>query len=474
MHKHIYRHWAGWVAAVAVILGAAAAGADTISLKDGRTVQGQFFRQGNHYVIQPYSGSPFSVSIGDVTGIVLGPSPHSKEAKGHHWNVLHYKISRSANLPNIISGLRRFIRKYPHSPSLPRARKALIKYRQYQKLNLVKFSGHWMSASTLAKLKRQSDQKLRAALAAFDQGLIAKSLLMTRGAIKTYPESADAWVVAGVIEARLNRLQAALRDFTNATKLAPEKIAALTDAAVVNYKIHRQPRALLLYTHALTFDSGNRLLLDNVYAALRKYRRDRKNPLYRNLAAIFTTADVAMEARMAKQGLYRVGGTWVNAKAHKKLAARLAVFKQQKNIVQANYDSTVLALKSVNAQLRQTNIQIANLQTLINSLQIEQGALSYQTGYIDLNAQSALNLNIANLAQAQARQMKLQNQRIAILAGLENIRLQAKHLEKSGPGVALSGKQRMLLPRHFAPVPPPISVHAINPAAVPDAAPTPP
>lgn len=432
--------------------------ADTITLKGGKSVNGSFYRQGDKYIIEPYKGAAFAVPVGDVTGIVLAPNPDSKQAKGHQWNLIKYQISRSGNLPSIVAMLRKFIAANPHSKSLAQAQKELIRYRQYQKLHLIKLGQKWLSPSELASIKHHVNQLLKTAVQLYAHGRLTQSLNAAKGATILLPTSAHAWVVTGVIDYRLNHLPAARHSFARALKLAPNNISALNDAAILNFKIHRQPRSLVLFGKALAIDAGNRQLLDNIYATLRAYKSNRKSLLFANLRRSFKSADHAMAVRLARRGLYRVGGTWVNDKVYKKVATKLAAYEQQKQAIQANYNSTVLALKSVNAQIRQTNVQINNLQNVIGSLQVQQNFLAYQAGYYDYGAQAALSMNLATLARAQAHITKLQNQRIAILAGLANIRAQARAFQKSGPGVVLDGRQKMLFPKKIAPLPQPLAI----------------
>ena len=435
---------------------AASVSADIITLKNGHSISGSFYRQGSKYIIEPYHGASFSVPVAEVTGVVLAPNPDSSQAKGRKWNLLTYQISRSNSLPHIVAMLRSFIAANPHSASLDKAQKALIQYRQYQKLHLIKLGIKWISRSQLAEIKAKVVNALRTAVKLYHLGRLSRSLQLAHEATLMLPSCADAWIVKGVIEYRLNHLQEALKNFRTARRLSPHHITALNNSAVINFKIRRQPRSLLLFNRVLKLDSGNRQVLDNVYAALRAYKGNRRTVLFKNLRRSFTSADRAMAARMARRGLYRVGGTWVNAKTYKILAVKMGIFKQKKRALQAEYESTVLALKSVVAQIRQTDAQIASIQNAIGTLQAQQVINAYQYNYYDYGTQAAMNMYMANLAQAQSQKMKLENQRIAILAGVAGIRSQARALEKSGPGIALSGRQILLFPAKFQPTPEPM------------------
>lgn len=465
------RTWStiGLLLAISVVTAAmcTATHADTIILKGGKSVSGNFYRQGSRYVIEPYHGAAFSVPVSDVTGIVLAPNPNSEKARGYQWNLVKYNISQSDNLPKIENMLRQFIAAHPQSTFLSSARKALIKYRQYQKLHLIKLGKKWISPYALTALKQDVDKKLRAAVQLYERGRLTRALKVARHATLQLPSSAHAWVVTGVVEYRLNRLPSARHDLAKALRLASDNIAALNDAAILNFKTHQQPRSLVLFGKALAIDAGNRQLLDNIYATLRRYKADRKSPLFINFRRNFKMANHAMEVRLARRGLYRLGATWVNAKIYKKAAAKLTAFQEQKQAIQSSYDSAVLAFKAVEAQIRQTNAQIVNLQNVIGNLQVQQNFLAYQTGYYDYGAQAALSMNLATLAQAQAHVTQLENQRISILAGLASIRAQARAFQKSGPGVVLDGRQEMLFPRKFAPVPKPLAMpnHLLRPHA---------
>ncbi len=451
------------LAGVLITLVTVSVHADTITLTDGRTIQGHLDRVGNNYVIKPNHGSAFEVPVKDLAGIELGgPSTPATAAK-NAFSALQYHIGREANLDAIIKSISRFITHYPHSALLGKAHTELIKYKQYHALGFVRFAGKWMASKQVKTLMAHAADSAQAALAYYHAGKFNAARAAAVTAREINPDNSQAMIILGALDYRAGNLPGAARHFAGVLSKHPKNVIANNDMAITVYHQRQQPRALVYYRKALNLDSGNRLLLDNIFIALNHYSGNHVALLYRNLSKMFTLADVKMQTAMAKQGLYRIGATWVPLAIHNQMSAKLAAYEKQKNVLQAQYDSARLYLQGVQQQIQQLVAQINSLNTSIGYLQVQQNYSYLQTGYMDLNYQALMSGYMAQLTEAQTQRSKLQGREISTITAMRQMRLQAKLLQKSAPARAFMVHQRIMLPGDLAHVPPPAPLMVAGP-----------
>ncbi len=451
------------LAGVLIALAAASVHADTISLTDGRVIQGHLERHGNKYLIYPDHGAAFAVPVKDLAGIELGgPSTPATAAK-NAFGSLQYDIGRATNLDAIIKSISAFITQYPHSTLRAKARAELMTYKQYRALKFVRFANKWMAPDQVKIRKAQAAGSAQAALADYHAGKFSAARTAAAAALKINPDSSRAMIILGALDYRAGNLPGAERYFTAVLSRHPKSVIADNDLAITAYHQRQQPRALVYYRKALNLDSGNRLLLDNIFIALNHYSGNHVALLYRNLSNIFTQADIKMQAVMAKQGLYRLGATWVPQAIHEQMSVKIAAYEKQKNALQAQYDSAQLYLRGVQQQIQQLVAQINSLNTSIGYLQVQENYSYLQTGYADLNYQALISSYMAQLADAQAQRTKLQSREVSTITAMQQMRLQAKLLQKSAPARAFLVHQRMMLPGDLTHVPPPAPLMVAGP-----------
>lgn len=427
--------------------------ADLITLKDGRIINGRLYRDADEYIIAPTVGQPFKVALNQVVGITLQTTASPAQQAAENWQYVRSQTNLSGNLSQIIRLLHGFIIKYPSSPKVPSARKYLAQFRHYQKVGFVHLGGHWISPDQRDKLLALCAGQTAEAQKLLVAGKLAQAEAHINAALQVDPKNVNGLILRGIIAYQRNHIQTASQSFTAAVTAAPKNIVALNDQAITLFRQRRQPAALVAYQKALHIDNGNRMLLDNVAAALQVYKKPQRSPLYRNLKASFQLADQHMQARMARHGLYRFGAGWVDEKTEHILKRRLAQYRSRKSAMDAQYQINLVALQSVNTQIANVNQQINALINAINIMQINQGAIINQTGGYDLGNQAIVYSDVAALSQAQNMQLQLVAKRVSILAGIKSLKIQAAHLEKHAPRLALRPTQYMMLPTDQTDVP---------------------
>ncbi len=438
--------------------------ADLITLKGGQVINGRLYRDSDQYIIAPTKGQPFKVPLNDVTGITLQSTASPAKQAANDWVYTQTQVKQSRSLPVIISDLKAYIGKHGKSPEVKAAKKSLAVYLKYQKSGYISVAGRWISPAARRKLLALCAGQNATAEKLVVAGKLAQAHEHVAAALQVDPTNPDALILQGVIDYQRNEIQAASRAFAAAEKSNPKDIVALNDQAITNFRQRRQPAALVAYQKALHIDNGNRMLLDNIAAALEIYKKSKRTGLYRNLRASFTLADNRMKISMAKKGLYRFGSGWVDAKTEKTLEKRMTEYQSQKAALESQYQMNLVALQSVNLQIYNVNRQINALLEAVAILQVNQGSVVTQTGMIDLGNQAVLDSDVAALTQAQSVQMQLSGKRVSILAGIKSLKLQAALLEKHAPQLAVKPTQFMMLPmdRTDVPLPPLLPVTAIT------------
>ena len=443
------------LAGVLIVSLASVLHADTITLTDGRVIQGHLDRNGHKYIITPNQGPVFEVPVKDLAGIELGGPATPATAAKNAFTALQYHISRQTSLDTIIQSISDYIAHYPHSAFLKKAQTQLTKYKQYRSLGFVRFAGRWVSAQQVEALKAKSAAKMETALTNYHAGKFEAARALAEAALKINPSDGKALIILGALDYRAGNFTAAARHFSKVLAKNPKNVIANNDLAITVYHQRQQPRALVYYRKALNLDSGNRLLLDNIFIALNHYSGNHVAMLYQNLRHMFTQADVQMQSAMARKGLYRLGATWVPTAMHKQMAIKIAYYEKQKSALQGQYDSARLYLHGVEQQIQQLVTQINSLNASIGYLQVAQNYSYMQTGFVDLNNQALMSGYTAQLTEAQIQRTKLQRREVSTITALKQMRLQAKLLEKSAPARAFMVHQRMMLPGDLTHVPPP-------------------
>ncbi|HMD53280.1 MAG TPA: hypothetical protein VKJ65_01870, partial [Phycisphaerae bacterium] len=428
---------------------------------------------------QPQQGAAFSVPASDVVNVALGTPKDPQQIAADQWEYTQFVISQQNDLSQIISTIQTYLKSYPDSPRSKEAQVLLAQYKQYQANGYVKFAGNWVTAADADKLQNQIQALMDAGIQSIHANAPAQAVDQAQQAMAIDPQSTDAMILSGVAEYSLGKQQMALTWFNKVLKEDSQNVIALNDTAVTSFALSEdlQPRALVCYQKALDLASGNRMLLDNIAAALNDYQGDTTRYLYKDLLKSFNAADQQMQVIMSQQGLYRFGGTWVSAAQKDQLQSQALAYEQQKTSLQANYDIAVVVLQGISAQLNIVDQQISVLNQSIAPLQAQiNNGQTYSIGpygwWYDNTFYSVTLLNqyLSELTQAQQMQVQLLTQQIQYQAQIKNIQGAAEKMIQAGQAMGYNGVQVMLLPGDLTNVPPPLPLSAPAQALGPPAA----
>jgi tetratricopeptide (TPR) repeat protein len=434
---------------------AGSAMADTITLKDGRVIQGHLTRQGAVFLIQPDQGAAFTAPVSDLEGIVLGGPMTPQQVAQNQWQVTLYQISQESDLEKIVSIIQVYMKQYPDAPDLKDVQAALAQYVQYQAMGYVKFADQWMAPVDRDKLKTQAQTQLNDATKAYESGFLTQAQSDVQQALTDDPTNTDAMIVKGAIEFRLNRLQDALTVFNKALNTDPNNVVALNDAAIASYQTNLQPHALMEYHEVLNQAADNRTLLDNIASALINYQGDQTNPLYKNLQASYNAADQKMQTIMAQQGLYRFAASWIDAEQKSQLEVQEQEFQQKKLALQTSYDNVVSQLQSAINTYNDAVQALPNLQTQLNDAEsAEEDDLSNNPFADTTSDENAIANAQAAVSQAQAVIQQFPDVQSTFQTQMNNMRSEAQVLMQGDPARNYNGTQIIMLPGDLNNVPP--------------------
>ncbi|NNM84210.1 MAG: hypothetical protein HKL96_00395 [Phycisphaerales bacterium] len=429
---------------------------DEISLADGRTIEGTLQRQDGKYLITPAHGEPFTVGLNQVSSITLGPSPASPAYAHQVWQAVLANLKRTDDAGHAIAIIKAYQKKFPQSPDSAQAQSSLTEYQHIERQGLVKYAGKWVTPLQRQTLQRQIGRDVAAAEATLRAGDLQSASTKVQSVLKLDASDVGALVVGGVADYRMNHLPQSARLLGKAVKLAPNNAVAWNDLAVVSFEQRQQPQALNYYTKAINLASGNRLLLDNVAAALHFYNHDRNTFLYKNLRHTFAQADTQMQLRLARQGLYRYGDTWITRSQHARLAGVHSQYETQKLTLEAQYAGATTRLASVTKEISDANDRINQITAEIVNLELAQQALLAQTGAINITNQAILQADIAQLNHEKAVLAQLTNDRNNLIAAIGQMKVQAANMIKNPPHTGYVGLQQMMLPGDLSNPPPPL------------------
>ncbi|HTV49353.1 MAG TPA: hypothetical protein VMG59_13025 [Phycisphaerae bacterium] len=433
----------------ALVLGLATATAvaDSITLKDGRVIQGQLMREGNNFRIQPDQGKAFKVPVSDVVSVVLGAPPTTQQAAGDQWQATLYEISQQSDLPAIIADIQAYMKQYPDSPDNESVGATLAQYEQYQAQGYIKFADKWMTPADRDKLKVQAQSQLSDAIGAYQKGDMTQAQSGALAAQMLDPTNVNSMIVAGAAEFRLNEFQNALTEFNKALALDPNNVAALNDSAVASYRTNLQPHALLVYQSAINRSGGNRMLLDNIASALINYQGDQTNPLFINLQASFTNADQQMQTIMAQQGLYRFAASWITADQRDQLNAQEQQFQQKKLALQTSYDDVVQQLQQATSAYNDAVNTLPGLQSQLNQDENAEYDAESDNPFVDTSSyDQAIADDQSAISQAQATINRFPDVRAKFETQMNSMQNEAQVLMQQDPAKRYNGTQVMMMP----------------------------
>jgi tetratricopeptide (TPR) repeat protein len=244
------------------------------------------------------------------------------------------------------------------------------------------------------------------------------------------PHNPAANYLKGVMQLADDQVTAARASFTAA--LAGHKAdhaPTLNNLAVIAARTRQVPGAVALYDRAITAQPMVRPVLDNIAELLGTMPEEMRNtqPVKR-LTEKFSQQDVALATELAKVGLYRWGGTWVNAGDIEKVKAAEQRVAAEVEGLQREFGQAQDRVRSIEDEIDATERAMRRLEASRYGRDAEGRSVTF-----------ALPRDYYRLARDRE---DLQAKRAEELRKIEQLRARAKQAQANAPAPRYTGTQR--------------------------------
>jgi tetratricopeptide (TPR) repeat protein len=425
--------------ATAALLMSVLLGGAVLVKTDGTRLEGDVSRDGDNWVITAKGGTRTTVPASDVKSLDFGGKPDASADAG--LASLRRSIETQSDPKRAIERYKQFVQTYKGTNAAAEAQLDLATWEDRLDRGMVKIGGKWITSEEAATLKAGATDQAKAAIEALRQSKMQDANDLLSAALTADPANATALYVRGVVSYRTDKLPDAKKAFEACLVTAPMYGPTLNNLAVTTYRMNQIPLALNFYDKALVAMPLERGLINNVAEALEALPEAQKNSaIAQRVRRKFEEQEAILAQRLAQQGLFRWGATWVTQKELDDLKAAEQKIKDQLDQLAGQYQALA-------DQLIRTENQIsANQRDLAD---MERRSLVYDnTGRV---VQLPLPPQYATL-KTQTDQL-LADHQVAV-AKQAAIRTQAKAVQKQLPTPKYTGIQQIFA-AEAAPVPAP-------------------
>lgn len=430
-----------------------AAWADVLVKNDGTRLEGDVRREGESWVVIGKDGSRTLVRPSEVKGIeYTGRSGGSNAEAG--LASLRRASENQTDPVRVVERYRQFIETNKGTPVAEEAAKDLAVWEDRVARRMVKIAGNWVDEREAAEMKASATQRARQAMLALRESRLNDAESLLAEALGADPVNPTANYLRGVLLHRQDKLADARKAFDIANTAVPNHGPTLNNIAVTAFKLNQQALALTFYEQAMVALPIERGLLNNVAEALEACPDQVKNGVvWKRLKRKFDEQDLILAQRLAQQGLFRWGATWVTRVQLAELKAVEEKIKAEVDKLSAEYDQLTLRLTQIDSTIASNDRQLRDIE--LQSLRRDQNGnlvqLPLPNYYYTLRTQNDT---------LRAERTEVERQQVAL-------RARAKEAQKQMPQPQYTGVQQL-----YAAEAAPIAVGASEHTAPPSPAPT--
>jgi len=416
----------------ALLLGclASIAAGDVVKLTNGTSLEGDVKKNNDGYVVIGSTGKMTTLRADEVQSIVISPSTRPV-AVMERLASLRRAMDNVNDISTIVDRYQRFIDQSPDDASRKAAQDDLAMWKQRQDQGLIKFGNQWIAAGDKAKIQEQALSLAMQGREMMKQGRLKEAEPVLNQSIAMDPGCASAHYLRGLLMFRQDQLPGARKEFETTLSLVPDHVPTLNNLDVVMSRQNQTPAALNQYDRAMIVSPSDRWVLTNVAEVLYSIPEEmRKNDIVRRAQRRFDSQIVTLEDRLAADGLYRWGATWVNA-------ADLEKLKAVETANKAKLDALAVDFDAVQADMTRITQSITDNQSTLR--RIESESVRY-----DANGQLIRLAYPPVYYEIVRDNQKLTAERAADITKLEQIRTQAKAIQNKLPTPRYTGVQQIV------------------------------
>ena len=413
-----------------MLLIASPAWADVVHLKDGTSVEGEIKRVSDGFLVTGADGHITHVPSDKISGIEVKPinSPDKAESR---LQSLRRSTETLADAKQAIDRYQGFIKQNAGTDAAHEAEKDLEVWRDRQSKGLVRVGDKWMTPA-----ERQAMQAQSIGAAIQIHGLMKQNRLKDAGieldkALAIDPQNISLLYLRGVLQYDQEKIPLARKAFEPVATALPDHAPTLNNLAVIIWRQKGYLGALTFYDRALMAAPDSHEIIDNVAEVLHLLTPEQaKSQQAQKLMRHFKEISDTLEKKMAQQGKYRWGSSWVDEKQMKDIEQKQKEVKDQMQKMDAQFAAD-------QQQIRDLERQAAGLQDAMNTMQLQ----SVQTTPDGRQVQFPLPPAYFQLSQQLAT---LRQQQGRIQAEINQLRSQAVDVQKKMPEPVFTGIQRII------------------------------
>lgn len=413
--------------------------ADAVHLKDGGKVEGALVRDGAGWVVVDETGKRTFVGDDQVKSIEKTSSLSPAELSDSRLGTLRRAVGNLSDLDQIIERYSRFIEENKGQPAAEEAKADLAAWREKQNKGMVKVGSSWVTSEERQKMLEQSAKLVDDAREQIKSNRMRDAEETVNQLLTVDPKNASGLYLRGVLMFKQGQLGQAKKSFEGVkeqlTQDQTDHGPTLNNLAVILSQQKQAMRALVLYDQAMQASPGNRQILDNVAEALEAIPQEQhKNSVYTRAAKRFAEQDAELAKEMQKEGLYRWGSSWIDAKQMEEVKAAQAKVKEKLDQLVADYDRIKERVKEIETQI---DLNDRTMQRIRND--------SQRYDRRDGGGVRVVRLPLPSIYYDMKREQdKLEIEQDGLLAKLQTFADKERAIRQDVPVPQFTGKQRIV------------------------------
>lgn len=353
------------VSVLSILLLATMLRADTVTLNDGTTLDGDVKRTNDGFTVKLADGSSRTVNPRDVKSLSIGGgSSHGEQGASASLSSLRRAVENLNDIDAIITRYQRFIDANKTTAAGHDAEADLQMWQQRKADGFVHHGGHWVRPDEVAALVGKANDLVEDARDLLRSNKIKEADQTLLNALALDPQNPPALYLHGVIAYRSDKLVDARKAFEAVNAAQPNYPPALNNIAVVLYRQNAVAPALTFYDQAMQASGVNKFILDNVAQTLGVLTEEqKKSPAATKAFRRFAELDTVLQQQLAQKGLYRWGGSWLTQKQLDDLKAGEKDVRDQITALQKQFDDNQARMRQIDLQISANQAQMADMMT---------------------------------------------------------------------------------------------------------------
>lgn len=353
------------LAAIGVASVASALRADSITLRDGKTVEGVVKQIDGGYDVTLADGKHRFVATEEVKSIKINNDGKVTEGTARErLTSLQRSIESEHDLDRIIERYEQFIGMNANTEAAKLAQADLDEWRGRKAKNMLKVGRRWLTpaqrdATLIDAANAVADVN---ALIAHEQ--LEEASAKLRQLSEDEPDNVSYHYLTGVLQMRREQFFEAKRSFDAVAERIDNHPPTIVNLAVLAVQFKRWPQAVTLLEQAMSLAPSSQEVLDNVLELQQLApETTRRTAGYERLVKRSVPLETALQQRQAQRGLFRFGSKWVDKAALDKAKAEHDAFEKKKADLEKDYQDSQESIRKADEQIALTQRMISRIES---------------------------------------------------------------------------------------------------------------